>query len=227
MCQLKDDILQDARTATLPGFRSRVWGVMFYLDGLFVSRSNVVPPDPSCVLPLGQACCWDRHQAFEWRNAVVKCIWGTAGEGSESVWSLESLRVLFHSQIHTYTFNHSHIPPQFAAPTFPHPLPWPNVTQCIWKQSRPASHDRVRLRVRVRFSKNIKSWVLFLKVPILQLSYFFTPDSSGAALHRYSSKKNPLKIPRKQHISEKAEPRPGWECCYWSGRGICPLWHHK
>ena len=60
MFESNNDTEQDVLTASRPVMHSwsRVWGVMFYLDGLFVSGSNGVPPlTPSCVLLLGQACC--------------------------------------------------------------------------------------------------------------------------------------------------------------------------
>lgn len=64
-------------------FRSRAQGIMFYLDGLFVSQSNGVLLDPllcfaigaGVLLGLGAKEC----------NCKMCVSGGTAGEGSESV----------------------------------------------------------------------------------------------------------------------------------------------
>lgn len=153
MSQLKDDIVQDVCTASHPVLRpGPVFRVSCFIWMAYLSlRIMLCPLTPSRVLLVGRACCWDRRQASEWRNAAVKCIWGTAGEGSESVWSLESLRVLFHGQIHTHThmYNHSHIPSNLLPLlSHTHSLGQTCLTQCIWKQSHPASHDKNNLLLK-------------------------------------------------------------------------------
>lgn len=55
---------------------------MFYLDGLFVSQSNVVAPvTPSRVLLLGQACRRARRQALRVKECGCKMYLGYSGSG--------------------------------------------------------------------------------------------------------------------------------------------------
>lgn len=144
MSQLKDDIVQDVCTASHPVLRpGPVFRVSCFIWMAYLSlRIMLCPLTPSRVLLVGRACCWDRRQASEWRNAAVKCIWGTAGEGSESVWSLESLRVLFHGQIHTHTHTciTIHTFPPICCRCFPTPTP---LAKHVWHNAYGNSRTRL------------------------------------------------------------------------------------
>lgn len=71
-------------------FCIHVQGVMFCLDGLFVSQSNDMRPDPLLCFAIGAGALQGCRQAPVRRNATVKMCGsgGTAGEGTESVWAL-------------------------------------------------------------------------------------------------------------------------------------------
>ena len=123
-----------------------VFGVSCFIWMAYLSLGVMAcPPWPPPVF-----CYWGRRAAeaaarpSEFRNVGCKmCVsGGTAGEGSESVWSLESLGVLFFTHTHTHTFNHSHIPTNLLLlRSHTHsPRHRTCLTQCIWKQTRPASH---------------------------------------------------------------------------------------
>lgn len=75
-------------TATF-AFMSRVRGVMFYLDGLFVSQSNGVPPDPLLCFAVGaggSAAGPPPGLGVKECGCKSVCVSeGTAGEGSESM----------------------------------------------------------------------------------------------------------------------------------------------
>lgn len=107
-------------------FRSRVLSVMFYLDGLFVSWSNGVALDPPPVFSHRGERAASPPPGLRVKECGCKMrVWGgTAGEGSESVWSLEGLGVLSQTQIHTKTHITIHtFPPICRCCCFPTPTP--------------------------------------------------------------------------------------------------------
>ena len=115
-----------------------VFGVSCFIWMAYLSLGVMAcPPWPPPVF-----CYWGRRAAeaaarpSEFRNVGCKmCVsGGTAGEGSESVWSLESLGVLFFTHTHTHTHTHTRL----TIHTFPPiccccvPTPTPLGTEHVW-----------------------------------------------------------------------------------------------
>lgn len=122
-------------------FRSRVQGVMFYLDGLFVSQNNVVPPDPLPCFASGAGVLPRPPPGLGVKECGCKMYLGYSRRGQRiSVIAGEPQGIVSRANTHTHARITIHTFPPICCRCFPTPTP---LAKHVWHNAYGNSRTRL------------------------------------------------------------------------------------